>query len=214
MAGLQASLRAQASIAGNDLAKLMSSVNSLMYEVSSENRYATFFYAQYDPRSQQLTYVNAGHNAPLVLRKSDSEWQVMRLDVGGAVVGLLQHTFYAQGSFTLEPGDLVFAFTDGISEAMNAQDEEWGEECLLEVAKTCGGLSAAESVSRIMAAAHAFTAGAPQHDDMTLVVLHVLPSTVLAEPSRADAASPEPENPERFRGPTERNGRAKAPRAV
>lgn len=175
MAGLQASLRAQASIAGHNLADLMSRVNRLVYEVSSENRYATFFYAQYDPASRQLTYVNAGHNPPLVLRESHSEWQVMHLDVGGAVVGLLPQAAYTQGAFTLEFGDLVVAFTDGISEAMNAENQEWGEENLIAVAKSCAGLHAAESVSRIMAAAHAFTAGAPQFDDMTLVVLRVLP---------------------------------------
>jgi sigma-B regulation protein RsbU (phosphoserine phosphatase) len=174
MAGLQASLRAQASIAGHSLAVLMSGVNRLLYEVSSENRYATFFYAQYDPCSRQLTYVNAGHNPPLVLRKSGSEWRVMRLDVGGTVVGLLRQPLYAQGAVTFELGDVVVAFTDGVSEAMNVQDEEWGEENLIAVAETCAGLSAAESVSRILAAAHAFTAGAPQHDDMTVVVLQVL----------------------------------------
>jgi len=179
MAGLQASLRAQASIAGHNLTDLMSMVNRLVFEVSSENRYATFFYAQYDPGSRQLEYVNAGHNPPLVLRESDSEWQVTRLDVGGAVIGLLQQPPYAQGAFTLEFGDLVVAFTDGISEAMNSQNEEWGEENLIGVAKTCAGLPAAESVSRIMAAAHAFTAGAPQHDDMTLVVLRVLSSAAV-----------------------------------
>jgi phosphoserine phosphatase RsbU/P len=187
MAGLQASLRAQTSIAVHNLADLMSKVNRLVYEVSSENRYATFFYAQYDPGSHQLTYVNAGHNPPLVLRESDSGWCVMHLDVGGAVVGLLQQAPYTQGAFTLEFGDLVVAFTDGVSEAMNVEDEEWGEENLIGVAKTCAGLSAAESVCRIMTAAHAFTAGAPQHDDMTLVVLHVLSSSAVPPESRASA---------------------------
>ena len=176
MAGLQAALRAQASIAGDNLAELMRSVNHLVYELSSDNRYATFFYAQYDPPSRQLSYVNAGHNPPAVFRKSDSEWQVMRLEVGGAVVGLLPQSSYVQGSFTLQAGDLLLAFTDGISEAMNPQDEEWGEEKLIEITKTCEGLSAVDSVSRIMAGAHSFAEGASQHDDMTVVVLHVLSS--------------------------------------
>jgi len=181
MAGLQAALRAQASIAGDNLAELMRSVNHLVYELSSDNRYATFFYAQYDPPSRQLSYVNAGHNPPAVFRKSDSEWQVMRLEVGGAVVGLLPQSSYAQGSFTLQAGDLLLAFTDGISEAMNPQDEEWGEEKLIEITKTCEGLSAADSVSRIMAGAHSFAEGASQHDDMTVVVLHVLSSAAAHE---------------------------------
>ena len=177
MAGLQASLRAQARIAEDNLTGLMGNLNRLVYEVSSDNRYATFFYAHYEPRSLQLTYVNAGHNPPLVLRKSGPQWQVIRLDVGGGVIGLLQASSYLQGAFTLKAGDLVFAFTDGISEAMNAQEEEWGEENLIEAAKTCEGLSASECASRIMTAAQDFTAGAPQYDDMTLVVLRVLSST-------------------------------------
>ncbi len=65
-------------------------------------------------------------------------------------------------------------FTDGISESMNARDEEWGEERLIEFAKTCHGLPAFEAMTRIIAAAEAFAAGASQHDDMTLVVLRIL----------------------------------------
>ena len=74
---------------------------------------------------------------------------------------------------THEPGDLVVLFTDGVSESMNVGYEEWGEERLIEFAKTCRGVPVLECMSRILAAAQAFAAGAPQHDDMTLVVLRV-----------------------------------------
>jgi phosphoserine phosphatase RsbU/P len=67
----------------------------------------------------------------------------------------------------------VVLFTDGVSESMNARDEEWGEERLIELAKTCHGLPPPEAVRRILAAAQTFAGGAPQHDDMTLVVLRV-----------------------------------------
>ena len=174
MAGLQASLRAQASVSGDNLEGLMNTVNRLVYEVSSDNRYATFFYAQYDPETLQLSYVNAGHNPPLVFRKSDSGWQVIRLNVGGAVVGLLPQCEYIQGAFTLDIDDLLVAFTDGVSEAMNPQDEEWGEARLIDVAETCTGLPAAKSAARIMAGAHDFAAGTAQYDDMTVVVLRVV----------------------------------------
>ena len=73
----------------------------------------------------------------------------------------------------MKPGDLVVLFTDGVSESMNARYEEWGEERLIEFAKTCHGLPALEGMRRILAAAQAFAAGASQHDDMTLVVLRV-----------------------------------------
>src|SRR5437870_5540832 len=166
-ASLEASLRGQASM-GHDLAELMKRVNSLVYEASSANRYATFFYAEYDPRSRRLSYVNGGHNPPAVLRQSATACQVFRLETGGPVIGLLRQASYQQGSFPLEPGDLVMLFTDGISESMNARNEEWGEHRLIEFASACPGLSASETLTRIMAAAEEFAAGAPQHDDMTL----------------------------------------------
>jgi sigma-B regulation protein RsbU (phosphoserine phosphatase) len=172
MASLEASLRAQASV-GHGLAELIKRVNSLVYEASSANRYATLFYAEYYPRSRRLCYVNAGHNPPVILRKSAAACRVYRLETGGPVIGLLRQC-YQQGSFPLKRGDLIVLFTDGISESMNTRNEEWGEDRLIEVAKTCHGVPASEAMTRILAAAEAFAAGAPQHDDMTLVVLRVL----------------------------------------
>ena len=172
MASLEASLRGLAPL-GNDLAELIKQVNRIIYESSSTNRYATLFYAEYDPRACRLSYVNAGHNAPVVLRKSKAGHQVFRLETGGPVVGLPTQS-YQQDSFSLIPDDLLVLFTDGVSESMNGRDEEWGETRLIELAKTCHGLPASEAMIRIFAAAEAFAAGASQHDDMTLVVLRVL----------------------------------------
>jgi phosphoserine phosphatase RsbU/P len=174
MAALEASLRGQAGLTGGDLAELMNRVNRLVYEASSVNRYATFFYAQLDPKSLQLSYVNAGHNPPMILRRRNEDWEVARLETGGPVVGLLRNAPYQQGAFALESGDLLVCFTDGVSEAMNPADEEWGEERLLAAAQDCGRLSAAEIVAEIIARADRFAGGAPQHDDMTLLVLRVL----------------------------------------
>ena len=171
MASLEASLRALAPVV-DDPAELMDRVNALVCRASAENRFATLFYAQYDPSSRRLSYVNAGHNPPVVLRNCTGSCQVLRLETGGSVVGLLPHR-YQRGFFSLEAADLVVLFTDGVSESMNARYEEWGEERLIEFAKTCHGLAAAEATRRILAAAQAFAAGAPQHDDMTLVVLRV-----------------------------------------
>jgi sigma-B regulation protein RsbU (phosphoserine phosphatase) len=173
MASLQASLRAQASV-GHDLAELMKRVNNLVYKASSANHYATAFYGEYDPRRCQLSYVNAGHNPPAILRKSAAVCQVFRLGTGGPVIGLLQQSSYEQASFPVKPGDMIVLFTDGVSESMNAHNEEWGEDRLIEFARTCHGAPAFEAMTRILSAAEAFAAGAPQHDDMTLVVLRVL----------------------------------------
>jgi len=172
MASLEASLRAQAAVR-NDLVELIEQVNQLVCEASSANRYATLFYAEYDPRNRRLSYVNAGHNSPIVLRRSATACQVTRLETGGPVIGLLQHS-YQQETFSLQTGDQIVLFTDGISESMNVHYEEWGEHRLIQFAKSCHGLPAHEAMNQIFAATEAFSAGASQHDDMTLVVLRLL----------------------------------------
>src|SRR5215472_2235955 len=169
MACLEASLRALTSVV-RDPADLMERVNNLVCQASAANRYATLFYAEYDPVTRCLTYVNAGHNPPVVLRNCGGVRDVLRLETGGPVIGLLPQR-YQRGVFFHESGDLVVLFTDGVSESMNVRHEEWGEGRLIELAKTCHGLPALQTMRRILAAAKAFAEGAPQHDDMTLVVL-------------------------------------------
>jgi sigma-B regulation protein RsbU (phosphoserine phosphatase) len=95
MANLQASLRAQA-FASRNLSELMVRINALVCDASTPDRYATFFYSEYDPSTRKLTltYVNAGHNPPLVLQKSDAGMDVKRLDCGGPVIGLLRDPQY------------------------------------------------------------------------------------------------------------------------
>jgi sigma-B regulation protein RsbU (phosphoserine phosphatase) len=172
MASLQASLRGQALVGQGDLARLMANVNQLVYDATPVNRYATFFYGQYHRESRIFRYVNAGHNPPMILRKTqDGTVHVIRLDTGGMVVGLFPHTPYQEASLEMHPGDLFVAFTDGISEAMNPQEEEWGEERFIPAIAACSGQRASEIIPALMAAADQFVSGAPQHDDMTLVIL-------------------------------------------
>jgi sigma-B regulation protein RsbU (phosphoserine phosphatase) len=173
MASLQASLRGEATRAPENLATAVANINRLVYEASQANRYATFFYGQYDPSSRSFAYVNAGHNPPMLFHAGDGLSEATRLDVGGTVVGLVESFPYQQGCVTLAPGDLLVAFTDGISEAMNHDDEEWGEARLIETVQHCRGLDAMQILELIFAAADTFVAGAEQHDDMTLVVLRV-----------------------------------------
>jgi sigma-B regulation protein RsbU (phosphoserine phosphatase) len=144
-----------------------------VYEASSASRYATFFYGQYNPAHHRFDYVNAGHNPPMLFHCAHGKWSVTRLDVGGTVVGLLESYPYQQGSVTLAAGDILVAYTDGVSEAMNVADEEWGEGSMMKTIESCNGLAAPEIMERVFAAADAFVAGAKQHDDMTLVVLRV-----------------------------------------
>ena len=183
MASLQASLRGEATRAPENLASAISNINRLVYEASSDNRYATFFYGQYDPSTRKFNYVNAGHNPPMLFRGSDGCWSVARLEVGGTVVGLLPSFPYEQAAVALAPGDTLVAYTDGISEAMNAEQEEWGEPRLIQTIQSCNGLTAQRILDRVFTAADAFVSGAKQNDDMTLVVLRVLPAQTCDESS-------------------------------
>ncbi|MGH9621691.1 MAG: PP2C family protein-serine/threonine phosphatase, partial [Bryobacteraceae bacterium] len=99
--------------------------------------------------------------------------EVIRLETGGPVVGLLPSVPYVQGSLTLTPGDTFLAYTDGISEAMTVADEEWGEERMIAALESAREENAAEIIAEIFRAADAFTGAAPQHDDMTLLAMKV-----------------------------------------
>ncbi len=173
MASLQASLRAEVSRASSEVGCIVAAVNRLLHGATAHNRYATFFYAQYDPAKRELVYVNAGHNAPMLFHKCQANGEVQRLETGGTVVGLLPGASYSDATVAMEEGDLLVLFTDGISETTNAADKEWGEASLIETVEKCKDCCAREMIAHIMRAADQFAAGAEQHDDMTLVVLRV-----------------------------------------
>ncbi len=168
MATLRAYLRGQTISGESDLAAMIANLNHLVYESSAANRYATFFYGQYNAATHVLRYVNAGHNPPMLFKQSGA---VVRLDVGGPVVGLIAGCAYRQGCVTLDAGDLLIAFTDGISEAMNRNMDEWGEERLIAAVLTDPTRTPRPLIDHIMREADGFVSEAPQHDDMTMVVV-------------------------------------------
>jgi sigma-B regulation protein RsbU (phosphoserine phosphatase) len=175
MASLRAYLRgAQTIHHQTDLTAVMRNLNMLVYESSAANRYATFFYGELDLTTRLLTYVNAGHNPPMLFRGTTGGTDVVRLDTGGPVIGLIEHCAYQQGSVTLTAGDVLVAYTDGISEAMNAADEEWGEDRFMTAIELNRALPARPLIDQLMVLADAFVAGAPQHDDMTLLVVRAV----------------------------------------
>ncbi|HEY1948847.1 MAG TPA: SpoIIE family protein phosphatase [Bryobacteraceae bacterium] len=167
MAGLQATLRGQTASGEYNISQLIGNINRAVYATSPANRYATFFYGHYQSDSRRLTYVNAGHNAPLLLRGP----AVIRLQVGGPPVGLLPHCEYQSAHVDLEEDDLLILYTDGISEAMNLADQEWGEDSLIQIGRQLNGATPPILLEKIFEAADEFAASAPQHDDMTLIVL-------------------------------------------
>jgi sigma-B regulation protein RsbU (phosphoserine phosphatase) len=168
MAGLQAALRGQALVGSRDLARLMANINKLIFESSPSNRYATFFYGEY--RDGVFAYVNAGHNAPILLR---ADGRVERLEAGGPVIGLMEWAPFVEGSVDIRSGDLLLGYTDGVSECMNPRDEEWGEDQVIEILKRGRTLASDSLVTQVMKEADAFAAGAKQHDDMTLILMKV-----------------------------------------
>lgn len=171
IANVHSSLRAAAFFTGNDLATLLQVVNHLAYTSSLADRYATVFYGVFDGPARTFHYVNAGHPAPLVLRRNgSSDW----LETGGAPLGMFPDSHYQVGMTKLDPGDLLIAFTDGVIEATNHSGEEWGVQGLLHAA-SCAARTAADAqdlVTRTLSFLDEFSNG-QQSDDATLAVLRV-----------------------------------------
>jgi sigma-B regulation protein RsbU (phosphoserine phosphatase) len=227
MSTVQASLRSQAIAARGSLSDLVSTMNRLMYSSTGASSYATFFYAQFDETTRHLTYVNAGHNPPFLLRarhsssssgaskahapdiscealnfkrksiapsgretgtaaavleapasliedtESGETQPFMRLTSGGPVIGVFRSCVYEQETVQLESGDVLLAYTDGVTEAFNTDGEEFGEERLQELLRSSSHMSADELRDTVVHCVRDWCATAPQHDDLTFIVLKV-----------------------------------------
>ncbi|PYT50830.1 MAG: response regulator receiver protein [Acidobacteria bacterium] len=168
MSNLQAAVRGLSSLSiAPDL--LCSRLNSIVYRNTESDRFITFFYAHLDGSTRRLAYVNAGHNAPFVVRSDGSH---ERLRDGGAVLGVFASRNYEMGSAQLSAGDRVILFTDGVTEACNPAGEEFGEARLLRLLEDHRTLSANELQGTIIAVVAEFSGGRWQ-DDATLLVLAV-----------------------------------------
>ncbi|MCI0411880.1 SpoIIE family protein phosphatase [bacterium] len=171
MANLQALLRSGAALRGKEIDLLMNDINRLLCASTTTYKYATFFYCVYEDHQRRLVYVNAGHNPPLVFR---AEGGIERLGTGGLVVGMLPDVVYKKDVVDLRTGDILLIYSDGLTEAMNAQDEEFGEERLIKVICDHSTLPVKELCDRILCEANEFAGDVPQHDDLTLVLARVL----------------------------------------
>ena len=144
-------------------------MNKALCRRGLESRFVTLMFGQV-AADGTLIYCNAGHNPPFVLGKDT----VRRLEEGGPVIGLLEFAPYADGTTHLEPGDTIVVFSDGISEALNSAGEEFGDSRLQDVTAGSHALTAQAIVDRIVAAVRTFTKGAPQSDDITVMVIRYL----------------------------------------
>jgi sigma-B regulation protein RsbU (phosphoserine phosphatase) len=171
MASLQSLLRSEMARAPASLANLMNKFNDAVRRSSSPERYSTLFCGQIDKQRKSLTYVNAGHIGPMLLRVSGA---LERLDVGGMPVGLFDRARYEEGTVPLASGDVLVCYSDGISEATNAAGELWEEGGIEQLLRQSVGGPASELVEKIVRAADDFAGGAEQADDMTVVALRIL----------------------------------------
>jgi phosphoserine phosphatase RsbU/P len=182
MANLQAVLRSNAArimhSAGNpaaaipgdgSVAELVKTLNQQIYNYTPADKFATFFYAVYDEIAQCMTYCNAGQNPPLYLRGND----VMRLAVGGTVVGMFPDADYEQETIQVKSGDIFLAYTDGITESVNEWGEEFGEQRIIDLAQKYRSLTGNELQTEIVRQVLSWTHEEERDDDMTLIVAKI-----------------------------------------
>lgn len=170
MASLQAALRIQAHMDGRSApAELVARLNSEMFKNTSDDRYATFFYAVYDSHAKTLTYTNAGHLAPFFI----CDGKVQRLDEGGTVVGMFEDFAYEQKTLKVEPGSVFVAFSDGLTEPENAYGEEFGMERLRAEILRQRDIPAQKLAEDLIAASEQWAGSAEQADDITVVVARI-----------------------------------------
>ncbi len=169
IANVQASLRTAAAFANEDVAAVVSAVNRQVQASSPSDRYATLFYGVFDAATRTLRYVNAGHNPPIVIRGDGS---IMWLEAGGPPVGVFADSSYEEGVMQLETGDLLVAYTDGVTEAANPAGQEWGVAGLRKVAIESCARRADEIVESVFASLDEYSLGR-QRDDATVAVVRV-----------------------------------------
>lgn len=167
MANLQATLRGQTHRDATP-SDCLKRCNTMLYRSTDPEHFATLFCGALDVEKHALTYCNAGHNYPFLFSEGK---EPMRLETGGVVLGILEQYPFEQGAVELKPGDLLVVFSDGITEAINAEEVEFGEDKLAELAAAHRGDSSAELIQRTIEAVRHHAAGHPQADDMTMVVL-------------------------------------------
>jgi len=174
MANLQANLRSQYAAALDQPQLLLRSVNQLFYENTGDSAYATLFFAEYDGRTERLRYVNCGHLPALLLRSDDT---CVRLGSTCTVLGLFKEWDCSLGEHEFSAGDTLVLYTDGVTEAFNEADEEFGERRLLEALRRHRHRPSKDLLTSIVEEVRQFSPHA-QHDDITLIVAKCRASSV------------------------------------
>ncbi|MFQ6112523.1 MAG: PP2C family protein-serine/threonine phosphatase [bacterium] len=169
MSNLQASLHALVHT-GLEISEMTGTINNLIYQNTGLDKFITYFYAVLNLQEKTFTYVNAGHNPPYVFHK-DGSFQT--LEEGGLILGMMPNMAYEKGTVTLKSGDCLVMFTDGVSEAMNANGEEFDEKRIEACVLDNFNLSAEDVLQKIVSSVKHFAEGRPQADDITLLLIKV-----------------------------------------
>jgi sigma-B regulation protein RsbU (phosphoserine phosphatase) len=177
MATVQASLRSMAK-AGVPLKDIVASINDLIDANTTTEQFVTFFAAIYHPTTKTLTSVNAGHNPPRIIRDDNT---VTELQVGGPLLGVFAGAPYEEETVTMKDGDLLIAFTDGVSEAMNNRDQEFGEDRIIEIAQRIHREPPGTILQVLEKEVAAFRGNRPLEDDFTLLLVKAEPQTRLGD---------------------------------
>jgi serine phosphatase RsbU (regulator of sigma subunit)/predicted enzyme related to lactoylglutathione lyase len=168
MANLQASLRSQCATASDEPRRFLRSVNHLFYENTADGDYATFFFSEYDDKTQLLRYANCGHLCALLLRRDGT---LERLSSTSTVLGLFEKWDCSFEERELFPGDTLVLYTDGATESFNEAGEEFGESRLIEALRRHRGLAPQAAIEAIVGEVRRFNPN-EQQDDITLIVAH------------------------------------------
>ena len=196
-ANLQGLVRSFAPRHCDNVAELMSSVNNSLYNCTDSSKFATLFYGLYDDTNQTLTYVNAGHNPPIIFKRKNNHtaqninqtansllfdgkaieddyfFDVIRIETGDTVIGAFSNAIYKPQTIQLHSGDTLILFTDGLSDARNFIHEEYGEERLTAIVSSNLHLSSQSLHDLILDDVSQFIGGGIQFDDITLIVAKV-----------------------------------------
>jgi sigma-B regulation protein RsbU (phosphoserine phosphatase) len=169
MSLVQASLRAEVK---NRLCptRVIHNINQLIFSSTSPEKFATMFYGEFDPQSRRMIYCNAGHNYPVLIHR---DGRVEFLETGGLILGAFEEAVYEKGEIPLQKDDILFFYSDGLTENFNDKEEEFGEKRLLDMLLGYRSLDPERLKEKVIEEAANFTGGAPPWDDFTIVVLRI-----------------------------------------
>ena len=159
-----------AAIGNSEPGEVLREVNDLLHENNETVMFVTLLYAVYDPATGEFSYANGGHNTPVIVH-ADGSSTLLPL-TGGIALGVVPDLEYSRETVTLEPGDTVVLYTDGVTEAMNEEDEEFGTDRLCEIFVGMNPDDSKDLNMKVFEAVHAFAGDTPQSDDITCLTLH------------------------------------------